>query len=113
FLDRVFDLFAQGERTLERAEGGLGVGLTLARRLVALRAGTLVAESEGQGKGATFTVRLPRVDLALPDREPRALRIGPAQRKRSILVVDDNPDAAASIAMFLRLLGHEVETESS
>jgi CheY-like chemotaxis protein len=111
-LERVFDLFAQGERTLDRAEGGLGIGLTLARRLVVLHGGTISAESPGPGKGATFTVRLPRIALSL---EPGTSEpaIAPAACKRSILVVDDNADSAASIAVFLRLLGHHVDTEAS
>jgi len=113
-LERVFDLFAQGERTLDRAEGGLGIGLTLARRLVALHGGTIRAESPGAGKGSTFTVRLPRLSLALgPVTTPETPAITPAKRKRSILVVDDNHDSAASIAIFLRLLGHQVDTEGT
>jgi PAS domain S-box-containing protein len=112
-LERVFDLFAQGERTLERSEGGLGIGLTLARRMIALHGGSIVAQSEGTGKGSAFTVRLPRLQLSLPPSEAHGHEVSPAVRKRSILVVDDNTDAAASIAMFLRLLGHHVETASS
>jgi PAS domain S-box-containing protein len=61
-LESIFDLFAQGERTIDRAEGGLGIGLTLARRIVTLHGGTIVARSEGTGKGAEFIVRLPRLD---------------------------------------------------
>ena len=112
-LDRVFDLFAQGERTLDRAEGGLGIGLTLAKRMVALHGGSIVAQSEGAGKGSVFTVRLPRLTLSLPESSSHSFDIVPTNRKRSILVVDDNSDSAASIAMFLRLLGHEVETEGT
>ena len=111
-LDRVFDLFAQGERTLDRAEGGLGIGLTLARRLVALHGGTILAQSEGVGKGSTFTVRLPRLSLAQLGSEAAVPGIERAKRKRTILIVDDNADSAASIAMFLELLGHDVTTES-
>jgi CheY-like chemotaxis protein/anti-sigma regulatory factor (Ser/Thr protein kinase) len=111
-IEHVFDLFAQGERTLDRAEGGLGIGLTLTRRLVALHGGRIVAQSAGEGRGSTFTVRLPRLNLALA--APAAVQgIARAARPRSILVVDDNVDSASSIAMFLRLLGHEVETLSS
>ena len=110
-LDRVFDLFSQGERTLDRAEGGLGIGLTLARRLVLLHGGTIVAQSPGTGKGSTFTVRLPRLSLALPRSEASIAGVEHAARRRTILVVDDNEDSASSIAMFLRLLGHDVETE--
>ena len=66
-LEQVFDLFAQGERTIDRSEGGLGIGLTLARRIVAMHGGSIKAASEGAGKGAEFVVRLPRLDLARVD----------------------------------------------
>ncbi|HEX6634484.1 MAG TPA: PAS domain S-box protein [Usitatibacter sp.] len=108
-LDRVFDLFAQGERTLDRSEGGLGIGLTLARRIVALHGGSIAARSEGAGRGAEFEVRLPRLEVKLaspsevPGGETRA-----AGNRRSILVVDDNEDAANSLAMLLQMTGHEV-----
>ena len=112
-LERVFDLFAQGERTLDRSEGGLGIGLTLARRIVALHGGTIVARSDGIGKGAEFIVRLPRLKLEVQPAgeaaEPARLPRG-AQR-RSVLVVDDNADAAASMAHLLRMVGHDVEIE--
>jgi PAS domain S-box-containing protein len=113
-LERVFDLFAQGERTLDRSEGGLGIGLTLAKRIVLLHGGTITAESEGPGKGSTFTVRLPRLRLEVRPDAPkdRGAAFPPSARKRSILVVDDNADAAASVAMFLRMLGHDVDIES-
>jgi CheY-like chemotaxis protein len=110
-LERVFDLFAQGERTLDRSEGGLGIGLTLARRIVALHGGEIVARSEGTGHGSEFEIRLPRLDLDLPAPSPGQLGAGAASRKRSIVVVDDNDDAASSMAMLLRLMGHEVSVE--
>jgi len=111
-LDRVFDLFAQGERTLDRSEGGLGIGLTLARRIVALHGGSIVARSEGAGRGAQFEVRLPRLEVD-PGTAPASAGEGGSHsaRKRSILVVDDNEDAAASLAMLLRMTGHEVAIE--
>ena len=107
-LERVFDLFAQGERTLDRSEGGLGIGLTLARRIVALHGGAILARSEGAGRGAEFEIRLPRLDLDLPAGSAGTSGTGAASRKRSVVVVDDNDDAASSMAMLLRLMGHEV-----
>jgi len=112
-LERVFDLFAQGERTLDRSEGGLGIGLTLARRIVTLHGGTIVARSEGVGKGSEFIVRLPRLKFEVkPSAQARAeVRLPRGAQKRSILVVDDNADAAASMAHLLRMVGHDVEIE--
>jgi PAS domain S-box-containing protein len=110
-LTRVFDLFAQADPSVGRAEGGLGIGLTLARRLVEMHAGTLEASSEGIGRGSEFSMRLP---LAEDAREAGA---GPAHddlkeatrlSSKRILVVDDNEDAAESLTMLLRLFGHEV-----
>jgi len=113
-LDAVFDLFAQGERTLDRSEGGLGIGLTLARRIVALHGGSISAKSEGPGTGAEFTVSLPRLD---PESAQARPVVGSAEGRagqgaaRHFLVVDDNEDAANSMAMLLRMMGHEVDIE--
>jgi PAS domain S-box-containing protein len=112
-LPRVFDLFTQMERTLARAEGGLGIGLTLVRRLTEMHGGTVQAFSGGPGRGSEFIVRLPVADQVAA-REPTApsgaaQRAGPASGKR-ILVVDDNQDAAQSLAMLLRLYGNDVRT---
>ena len=110
-IENIFDLFAQGERTLDRSEGGLGIGLTLARRIVILHGGTIVARSEGAGKGSEFTVRLPRLDLEAPGSRmvSEASELPTGARRRSILVVDDNRDAANSTAMLLRMAGHQVD----
>jgi PAS domain S-box-containing protein len=110
-LERVFDLFAQGERTLDRSEGGLGIGLTLARRIVALHGGSITARSEGTGRGSEFEVRLP---LLLAGTHEGRASDGPRSAaghvsRRAILVVDDNVDSANSMAMLLRMGGHEVE----
>jgi CheY-like chemotaxis protein len=110
-LTRVFDLFAQADRTLDRSEGGLGIGLTVAKKLTEMHGGTISADSAGLGQGSTFTVRLPLSD-ELPAGEthvPEADHDQPL-RPRRILVVDDNRDTAHSCAMLLKTLGHEVQT---
>jgi signal transduction histidine kinase len=109
-LPRIFDLFTQGTRGLDRAQGGLGVGLTLARRLAEMHGGRLDAASEGAGRGSEFTLRLPCVGLVSSgDSVPAALD-SPKPPACRVLVVDDNRDAAQSVASFLELGGHEVRT---
>jgi signal transduction histidine kinase/DNA-binding response OmpR family regulator len=107
-LGRVFDLFMQGQPTLDRAAGGLGIGLTLVRRLVEMHGGRVEVRSEGPGKGSTFSVRLPQPEgeAAAPAPEPPAEE--PARPGRHVLVVDDNRDAAEMLTMMLHLDGHEV-----
>jgi len=108
-LPHVFDLFVQGERSLDRSQGGLGIGLTLVRHLVELHQGRVEADSKGAGRGSEFKVRLPCIAaVGQPGAEPVAVVDAPAVGRR-VLVVDDNVDAAESIAMFLRLEGHEVK----
>jgi signal transduction histidine kinase/ActR/RegA family two-component response regulator len=111
-LARVFDLFVQGPRALDRKEGGLGVGLTLVRSLVTMHGGRVEAHSEGPGRGSTFIVKLPLMAAsakpvqaapALPDPRPSA-------RPLRLLVVDDNLDAAELLAELLAADGHEVTT---
>ena len=104
----VFDLFVQGDRALDRNEGGLGIGLTLVRRLAELHGGSAVVHSDGPGLGSEFIVRLPLTEpaSALPDSPPRMESSG----SRHILLVEDNADARDTLAMLLEIQGHRVET---
>jgi PAS domain S-box-containing protein len=115
-LDRIFDLFVQQPQALDRSKGGLGLGLTIVRSLIELHGGTVQARSQGLGHGSEFTVALP---LAVPDQAledapaaqlPRSIRTvhAPTVDGRRVLIVDDNGDAAQSIAEVLTELGHEV-----
>ena len=111
-LPNIFHLFSQVDRSIERSTGGLGIGLALVKGFVEMHGGTVEAASPGQGKGSTFTVRLP----VLQDRTesypgtPAEGWPSSAGSKRRILVVDDNQDSAASMAMMLQLLGNEIRT---
>ena len=107
-LPRIFDLFVQGERTLERAQGGLGIGLTLVRRLVALHDGTVVATSEGLGRGSEFTVRLPQIPPARSAASQPDSQADLSASRRRVLIVEDNHDAREMFRMMLELSGHEV-----
>ncbi|HEV7559763.1 MAG TPA: ATP-binding protein, partial [Kofleriaceae bacterium] len=104
-LPKVFDLFVQGQRSADRSEGGLGLGLAIVRNLVMLHGGTVTAESAGPGLGSAFTIRLDLADdkQAAPVR-PKA----PAVTSKRVLVVDDNEDAANLLGEIARLRGHEV-----
>jgi PAS domain S-box-containing protein len=105
-LDRVFELFTQVGGVLERAQGGLGIGLSLARRLVELHGGRILAHSAGEGRGSTFVVELPLgpAPVAAEVAPPQAAPAAPLPRRR-VLVVDDNVDAAESLQMLLALGG--------
>jgi PAS domain S-box-containing protein len=108
-LPKVFDLFVQAERRLDRSRGGVGIGLTLVKRLVELHGGSVEAKSDGPGRGSEFVVRLPALaeDEASAAGERKARPPAPAVPRR-VLVVDDNPDGADSLAMLLRLEGQQV-----
>jgi two-component system CheB/CheR fusion protein len=108
-LPKVFDLFTQGDRSLDRAEGGLGIGLTLVRSLAELHGGTVAATSDGPGNGSEFVVRLPAAE-ARTRTESDGKREASAQaaRRFRVLVVDDNVDTANGMARLLGLSGHEV-----
>lgn len=109
-LHEAFELFAQGERTPDRAQGGLGIGLSLVKKLVELHGGTVRAASEGPGLGSEFVVCLPLLDVAA-SAEPAPIAApapAPAPSRHRVLVVDDNVDAAEGLAMLLRLDDHEV-----
>jgi PAS domain S-box-containing protein len=110
-LPKVFDLFVQAERGIDRSQGGLGIGLALARSLVDLHGGTIAARSEGPGRGSEFIVRLPlSVTRSVPAKASTAEASAPAPRRSGlrILLVDDNLDAVDLLAEGLRSFGHEV-----
>ena len=106
FLPHMFELFAQSERTLDRSQGGLGIGLSVCKQLIEAQGGSVTGESPGVGHGATFTLRIPLARRV----EGAAAPITSAPAVHRILVVDDNRDAADAIAMLLQFDGHDAQT---
>jgi two-component system CheB/CheR fusion protein len=105
---QAFDLFTQSDRSLDRAQGGLGIGLTMVKTLVELHQGAVEAFSEGVGRGSEFVVRLPLSREAAPAGLERAGAAGATAPRTRVLVVDDNVEAAETLALLLELLGHDV-----
>src|SRR5690606_4902678 len=115
-LEEVFEVFRQVDTTLERSHGGLGIGLTLVQKITEMHDGRVEVESAGLGRGCTFRVRLPRrqavdadaVPVPAPVAIPAVEAAGARRPANRVLVVDDNHDAADTLAMMVRVLGHEV-----
>lgn len=112
-IARMFDLFVQGERTLAREHGGLGIGLTLAKRLVELHDGAISAASDGPGKGARFTVTLPGIQQ--PDVANVTLQTvaDPPSLAQRVLIIEDNQDARETLAEILQIGGHDVQVSAT
>jgi len=104
---RVFEIFTQVDRSLERSQGGLGIGLSIARRLVEMHGGTIEVASEGLRQGSEFTVRLP-ARLEAPAKPEAEARRGPVNLGKRILIADDNPDSAETLQIMLEVMGNEV-----
>jgi len=105
-LPRLFDLFVQGDRSLARSQGGLGIGLSVVKRLIGMHGGRVTAYSEGPGHGSTFKICLPLIEAPAVQPPVAAAKRNPGKR---ILVVDDNEDAANSLASILELEGHRID----
>ena len=107
-LPEMFELFAQADRSLARSEGGLGIGLTVVKKLVEMHGGSVTAESEGLGQGSEFVIRLPAASKPTAATSPAGVSPEKAVKKAKILVVDDNVDTARGMSRLLKLLGHDV-----
>ena len=109
-LPKVFDIFTQVDRSLERSQGGLGIGLSLVKGLVEQHGGSVEASSDGNGAGSEFVIRLPVALAVAKERNASADDCSRSNARRRILVVDDNRDAAMSLAIMLKLMGNETKT---
>jgi len=109
-LPHIFELFVQGDRTLDRSQGGLGVGLAICKQLIEMHRGTITAYSDGVGRGATFEIRLPLAEA--PAQADNGSRVQTGHTRR-VLIVDDNQDAADSLAVVLKFEGHETSVAYS
>jgi signal transduction histidine kinase/ActR/RegA family two-component response regulator len=112
-IGRVFDLFVQGERGLARERGGLGIGLTMVKRLVELHDGTIRAASDGPGKGTRFIVTFPAVVEPLSVPATTAVSTAARSTSRHVLIIEDNHDARESLAALLRMSGHDVKVSET
>jgi PAS domain S-box-containing protein len=109
-LDSIFDMFMQVDGTADRSQGGLGIGLTLVKRLTEMHGGSIEARSAGEGQGSEFIVRLPVLDRSAVAKQPRPDVAKEAQPQQRVLIVDDNQDSAESLALLFELEGHETYT---
>jgi PAS domain S-box-containing protein len=106
--ERIFELFVQGDRPLDRAQGGLGIGLTLVKALVGLHGGTVEVRSDGAGRGSVFVVRLPAVPMPAEDPAPALPAKPPSPGRLHVVVIEDNDDAREILRVALTLAGHQV-----
>jgi PAS domain S-box-containing protein len=109
-MPHIFELFVQGDRTLDRSQGGLGVGLAICKQLIEMHRGTVTANSDGIGRGATFEIRLPLSEVST---QPDKGVLSAVSSTKRVLIVDDNQDAADSLALVLRFEGHEASVAYS
>jgi CheY-like chemotaxis protein len=110
-MPKLFEMFSQVDSAVDRAEGGLGIGLALVKGLVALHGGSVEAASDGPGHGSTFTIRLPRTGVVSQKRQPYAVSSAyraPSGPRCKVLVADDNADAAQTLALILKMSGYDV-----